>query len=194
MSNLKTSPVASGLLHEVLKATTTTAATSAVPTGVLVGECFEEEHEVLRDRVKVGWIEPGGDACQAWLSPLRNLVVRQGDRVLLTRPANWPEPIITGVLDSLHRPGPAPPRQGPSIRLRADEALRVTGEHGQDLLELRQSEDGPLLRLLGGDMDLELPGRLRLSATEIALEARRGDVVVEASDDVKVRGELIELN
>ena len=182
------------LLREVIK--TTAAAAPAQDTGTLVGECLEDEHEVLRNRIKVGWIDPGGDPRQAWLAPLRNLVVRQGDRVLLTRPANWPEPLVTGVLDGLHRPGPTPAglRQGPSLRLRADERVRVAGEQGQDLLELRQSEHGPVLRLLGPDLDLELPGRLRLSATEIALVARRGDVRVDASDDVKVRGEVIELN
>jgi hypothetical protein len=183
------------LIHQVLR-TTATATTPASPTANinLVGECLEEEHPVLGQRVKVSWIDADGVARQEWLAPLQNLVVRRGDRVLLTLPANWPEPLVTGVLDSLHRAEPAPLRPGPTVRLRADERLSIAGEDGQELLELRQTEGGPLLRLLGGDMDLEFPGRLRLSATEIALEARRGDVRVDASDDVKVRGEVIELN
>lgn len=181
------------LLREVLDATAETLPPTQA-TLTLVGECLEADHPVLPHRIKVGWLAPDGEPHQAWLAPLRNLVVRTGDRVLLTRPANWPEPLVTGVLDGLHRPPPAPLRQGPSVRLRADEGLRITGEDGRGLLELRQAENGPVLRLLEQDMDLEFPGRLRLSATEIALEARRGDVRIDASDDVKVRGEVIELN
>ena len=125
---------------------------------------------------------------------LQSLVVRTGDRVLLTRPANHPEPLVTGVLDSLRRPQPAPLRHGPAVGLRADEAVVVTGERGAPLLEVFEGERGPVVRLLSDDLDLELPGRLRLAAADIQLEARRGSVKVQASDDVVVKGEMIQLN
>ena len=194
MPEPRTSPAAAPtLLREVLDATAQTVSPPPAPL-TLVGECLEMEHPVLHQRVKIAWVSPDGEPSQAWLAPLRNMVIRAGDRVLLTLPANWPEPLVTGVLDGLHQPARPPLRQGPSVRLRADEGLRVTSEDGHDLLEIRQADTGPVLRLLGEDMDLEFPGRLRLCASEIALEARRGDVRIDASDDVKVRGEVIELN
>ena len=48
--------------------------------------------------------------------------------------------------------------------------------------------------LSGADVNVELPGALRISAEQIALRARAGTVEIEASDDVNVRGEVVNLN
>jgi hypothetical protein len=50
------------------------------------------------------------------------------------------------------------------------------------------------VRLLEPHVALELDGALAVSAAAIELRARAGEVRVEASDDVVVRGETIELN
>ena len=62
----------------------------------------------------------------------------------------------------------------------------------QDLLDL--TDEGPVIRLLATDVDIELSGRLRISARSLELAAREGPVTVSATDDVIVRGETIKLN
>jgi hypothetical protein len=51
-----------------------------------------------------------------------------------------------------------------------------------------------VVRLLDGDVNLEVAGGLRIDAQRIELHARRGAVEVSASDDVVVRGETVHLN
>ncbi len=184
------------LIAQVLEQTETEAGAAAETGGLLVGECTDARHPVLAGRVKVRWpaASAEGEPGHAWLPCLQGLVVRAGDRVLLSRPANWPELLVTGVVDGLHRPAAPPPREAGALELRADESLVVRGQDGAPLLELRQGERGPSVRLMGQDLDLEVPGRLCLRAAELQVEARRGDLTLEASDDVVVRGEMIELN
>ena len=120
--------------------------------------------------------------------------MRAGDRVLLLQPANHDEPVVAGVLDGFaRRPDPAH-AEAARLALRSDEAVRVEGVDGQPLLELFQSDAGPVVRLLQADVHVELPGALRLDAEQITLRARAGSVEIEASDDVNVRGEVVNLN
>ena len=100
--------------------------------------------------------------------------------------------MVTGVIDGFAA-RPAEER-GPVLSLAQGESLRVLGSDGAPLVELRQSPDGPVVRLLSMDASIELPGKLRLSADAIALHARRGGVEVTATDDVSVQGEAIRLN
>lgn len=95
--------------------------------------------------------------------------------------------------------------------------LTVRAASGFVELEVRFSERGPLLRFSGADVELQATGRLRLEAQtieaharedaritaarnlvlqgdEVNLKAERGDVKVEANDDVKLLGERIRLN
>ncbi len=185
---------ANGVLIQQVLESTREAASLGSCAAPLLGECIEEVHPVLQGRIKVGWVDTMGRQQEAWLPSLRSLVVRRGDRVLLTQPANWPEAMVTGVMDGLHQPEPPPRRPGPELRLRTDRGMRITGEGGADLMEIYEGERGPVLRLLSDDLDLEVPGQLRLRAADITLEARRGGVEIKASDDVVVRGEMIELN
>lgn len=125
---------------------------------------------------------------------LQGLVVREGDRVLLMHAGNYPEPLVMGVVDGFAR-RPEPERAGgPSIELARDESLRITTKDGEPLLEVHPSLNGPVVRLLKSDVELELPGRLRLSAAAIELDAREGNVAIKAHDDVVVEGEIIHLN
>ena len=172
----------------------------AAPVGrapaCLVGECVHDAHPTLLGRVRVRWTEPGqgGEVREQWLACLLGVIVRQQDRVLLQLPDNWPEPVVTGVVDGFAMRPEAARLPGPSVDLRGDESLRVRGEDGQQLLEIFQEEGGPVVRLLDPDLHLELPGELRIRAEQITLEATRGDVELRASDDVNVLGEMIHLN
>lgn len=169
------------------------AASGAPPGACLTGVCIDERHPSLLGRVRVRWkLEHGmGDA---WVPVLQSVVVRTGDRVLLSQPLNEPEPIVVGVVDGFaHRPAAA--RQtAAQLVLRADEVMRVDDARGRALLELRGSEAGPVVRLLSNHVAIEVDGKLAFSAAAIRLEARQGTIEIEASEDVCVKGEVVHLN
>ncbi|NVB42384.1 hypothetical protein G6O69_31465 [Pseudenhygromyxa sp. WMMC2535] len=173
--------------------------------GSLVGECLETHHPHLPRRVFVRVRDPDGVPIMAWLPTLDGLRVRVGDRVLLTRPDNWPEPVVTGVLAGLGGPKPEPEpdpeaepardaEPGPELQLQAGERLTVRGPEGAVLLRIASTTRGPELTLLDRDVDFEIPGRLRLGAQKIELHAGAGGIDVRTEGDAVVRGRVIRLN
>jgi hypothetical protein len=163
-------------------------------TQILVGEVVDARHPTLRGRVRVRWRDHEGQAFEKWLPTLMNLPIRVSDRVIMTQAANWPERVITGVIDGFaHRPE-IERETAAAIELQRDEALRVRDAAGNDLVEVFEDERGAVIRLLREDVDLDLQGKLRISAKSIELEAKQGQARIKASDDVVVNGEVIHLN
>lgn len=161
--------------------------------GLVVAWCRRTDHPTLAGRVLVTWDDPRGASRERWLPTLHGLAVRPGDRLLVQRPANWSEAVVTGVLDGLRARGESPaPIAG--LTLLPDESLRVCAADGAPLVEIRPSDEGPVVRLCRRDVDIEVDGGLRLRAESIALCATRGEVTIDATDDVVVRGETIHLN
>ena len=74
------------------------------------------------------------------------------------------------------------------------EKLTITAPGGEVLLRLTFSAEGARLELDQPDLTLSVAGRLRLEGETVAVRARRGDVELEANDDVRLRGERIRLN
>lgn len=159
-----------------------------------VGECVDARHPTLAGRVLVRWTDALGAARERWLPSLHGLAIRAADRVLVQQPANWPEPLVTGVIDGYAERPELPRAAASTIALEGDEAIHVTTAGGAPLLELRGSDQGPIVRLLSDDVKIEAPGKLEISARSIALHAERGPVTINASEDVTVQGEAIRLN
>ncbi len=178
--------------------------------GAMLGLCVDDAHPVLQGRARVRWggrtLEKGGapgedaeapledDQEEAWLPVLRGVTVRRRDRLLVLRPAGWDEPIVVGVVDGFRRREEVPVEGGPTLELKRDEALTVRDAEGQPILRVRDRGEGPEIQLLSEASRVRLPGRLDLSASEIRLEARDGEVRIRANDDVVVEGEVIRLN
>lgn len=158
-----------------------------------VGLCLDDRHPTLPGRVQVR-IESRGETTQAWIPSLAHVVVRTGDRVLVQVVDNWPEPIVIGVLDGYAPIERAPAREASSLSLRPDECVTIRDDRDRPLLEVRCGPQGPELRLAQPDIALEVPGRLSMRAGAITLESTAGDIEIDATGDVRVRGELIELN
>lgn len=159
----------------------------------IVGECLRSEHPTLQGRVLVRWTVDA-EGYTRWLPTLMNLPVRESDRVLVVQAANFDEPVVVGVIDGFaERPEPLRSERA-GIELRRDECVRVHGTDGRELLEISEGDSGPVVRLARTDVELDLPGALRITADQIAMKARRGQVALEASDDVVVKGEVIHLN
>lgn len=178
---------ARAILEELLAAP---PAVSAATT-CLLGEVVDDRHPTLRGRVRV---QLAGSERALWVPTLLNLPVRTHDRVLLIRPANGDEWIVTGVLDGFAR-RPEPPKASVArVELRPDEAVQVVASEGQPLLELSRGLTGPVVRVLDPDVAVELTGKLAVKAAAIQLEATGGPVTLKASDDVVVQGEVVRLN
>jgi hypothetical protein len=159
-----------------------------------VAECIDPRHPTLQGRVSVRWCWQGGDAEEVWVPTLHGLAIRKGDRLLLQMPHGADEPIVVGVIDGfLPRPGPTR-RQGARLELKNDETLQVCDQDGHPLVEVVQNEGGPVVRLLQSNTRLDLNGKLSITAGEIELKAKQGQVRIEASDDVILVGEVVHLN
>lgn len=165
-----------------------------VSNGPLVGQVMDTEHPTLRGRVLVRMATPSGDTDERWLPTLQGLAVRELDRVLVTQPTNWPEPVVTGVIDGFARRPEIRRDSKAALELLGDESVRVLSHDGSELVEVFQGEEGPVVRLLQADVNLELEGRLRISAKSLLFEARVGEARIEAKEDVVLRGEGVRLN
>jgi len=162
--------------------------------GSVVGECIDAKHPSIVGRVRVRITSEDGQSEELWMPCLHRLAVRQGDRVLVEHPANWPEPIVVGVVDGFAMRKVAPLLPGPTVSLNTDESVRIQGNDGQELIEVFQGEHGPVVRLLKDDVDLEVKGRFSINAKRIDLGAETGKVRITAYDDVEVEGRRIKLN
>jgi hypothetical protein len=160
----------------------------------LVGEVVDTKHPTLRGRVRVRWMDLEGQTFEKWLPQLHGMSVRAHDRVLLTRASNWPEHVVTGVIDGFAARPEVERETKAALELLPDEKVRVHASDGTPLLEVFQGDEGPVVRLLADDVNLELPGSLRVRAQSIEIEATRGQARIKASDDVVVQGEVIHLN
>ncbi|MEO7329148.1 MAG: hypothetical protein ABI193_11245 [Minicystis sp.] len=188
-----------GVLEEEAIALDDLAATEARPcvanvasasSAPLIGEVLDTHHPTRSGCALVRL----DDADPRWIPALQGLSLHAHDQVLVLRPGNALEPVIVGVLDGLHRP--AEPARAPAagLALQPGETLSIAAADGKPLVELFQGERGPVLRLIEPDLDVELPGKLRVRADSLDLAARRGAVHISASDDVVVVAETIKLN
>jgi hypothetical protein len=167
-----------------------------VPSGRLTAaECVDARHPKLAGRVLVRWDE-GTKEHKLWAATLHGLLVRAGDRVVLEKPWNWPEPIVTGVIDgfALRPEAKRGDNSAPTVQLSANEAVCISARDGTPLVQVSASSQGAVVRLLSTNVDLDVPGDLRVTASAIELVSRRGELRLEASHDVVVQGETVKLN
>ncbi len=160
----------------------------------LIAEIIVEKHPVLEARSLVSGNDQHGIAFECWVNHLHGLVLRSGDTVLLQRPGNSDEPLITGIVESTQPAHRQIHRLGGELSLNADEALRITDHNGKPLLDIAPSADGTVLQLHVPVAETDMPGNFKLVADSISLEARQGEMSLTASGDINVDGEIINLN
>jgi hypothetical protein len=166
----------------------------AWPEGHVVATCTEERHPTLTGRIRVRCEDSRGCVHECWGTSLHGLSVRVSDRVLVLKIPDQSDPVVIGVVDGFSRRPEAPELVAQTLEMKRDEALQVNAENGQPLLHIARNQQGPVIRLLQADTQVELPGKLRIAAGEIELCARKGAVRIDASDDVEIVGEAIHLN
>lgn len=116
-------------------------------------------------------------------------------QVLLSRPANIGEWLVTASLATAQAARPDEPTLDAPQQIRLDpgQVVQVHDHCGQPLLEIRSGEAGPGLRLLGRDATVATEGTLRLEAGRLELRGREG-VDMRSEGGVIMRGQVIRLN
>lgn len=187
-------PPEAATLEELLTAPQQRQEPVAAGMTCVVAECVEERHPTLVGRVRVRIVDAAGHSSEAWVPTLQGLPVRAADRVLMVRPGNGLEWIVTGVIDGFAARPKVEKTPAARLELKADESVQVVSAAGVPLIEVSQGQAGAVVKLLEPDVRVELAGKLAITAQDIQLEATRGQVKVKASDDVVVQGEIVRLN
>jgi len=160
---------------------------------VLVADIVVETHPVLPGRVLVSGKDVNGRAFEDWLPCLDGLQVRAKDRVLVQRPANFDEPLVTGIVESSQKSQKSAVA-GQKLNLEPNESLRINDHNGKPLIDLVSRENGTSIQLHQALVELDVAGKLALGADSLELKARQGELTLSASGDIKVDGEMIKLN
>ena len=189
----------------------------------MVGECVDDCHPEWCDHYMVTYTDTKGETFRQWLPGLLGLEIRRGDLLLITKPINWATPIITGILAAVpsgsagvfspwelkptspehnvaEKKTHKPPRS--SFEVRPNNTVALTGESpiqvvthsGRKLAEIGLGVNGPTIRICEKDATIDLPGKLAITAGELELKSRSGDLKITADHDVVVQGDLIRLN
>lgn len=161
---------------------------------MVVGEVLDTHHPHLPGRVFVRWLNEQGDVLERWVQRERHLALRAGDRVLLTLPLGWSEWIVTGALGRQSALPPLAPDDMRTVRLEPGQVLRVLCHDGRALLTLRQADEGPVLQLGEGDVELSAERTLRLRADAIELATGSGGIDLRTDGDAVLRARTIRLN
>jgi hypothetical protein len=169
---------------------------TAFPNHSLVGEVIDTHNPDLRAHVLVRWLSDEGQVGERWLKCVRGAMPRRGDRVLLEQPANWPEKLVTAIIEGPSSGGSIEENNnaGYQLELEQDQCLRINDVEGKPLVDIYSSSQGPVVRLLNENVDIEVAGKLRFKAATIELEAGRGGVDIRTEADTVVRSRFIRLN
>lgn len=162
----------------------------ATPTTCFIGDCLEADHSQTHSRYQIALPVADGQGGAWWLDAVEGVQPRRGDRVLLMSPANADQPVIVGVLAR------EDVRQTPknTIRLEDHDYVRVTTSDGRPLVEVGKNVHGPVVRLCGRDVQLDVPGHLKIAAGKLDLESRSGDLRINADEEVILEGDMIRMN
>ncbi|HKT98955.1 MAG TPA: hypothetical protein VJS30_20900 [Paraburkholderia sp.] len=171
--------------------------------GLVVGEVIDTHHPDSPGRVRVRWHSAHGETLERWLQCLRGQQPRKSDRVLVEQPANWPEPLVTGIFAQAGGGSAALAEDVPDVHdgqpsqtmtLAPDACVQIDDAHGTPLVRILASRDGPVIRLMSQNVNLEAAGKLSLRAQTLELEAGHGGVDIRTEADTVVRSRYIRLN
>lgn len=165
-------------------------------SSTMIGEVTDTHHPDAMGLIRVKWVLRDDTTCERWLECVDGVKPRIGDRVLLQSPANWPEYLIAGLLMRKGHGDPVQPVVEPAmaLSLEAGKCVQIADASGCPLLQVRASHDGPVVTLLNRNVNIEVAGKLRLSAQSLELEGGRGGVDIRTEADTVVRSRYVRLN
>jgi hypothetical protein len=124
----------------------------------LVGDVLESASVDFPGRVLVRWRTVDGVLNERWLCPVRGLVFKRGDLVLVQQPGNWPEWLITHVI------GGSPAPDEPSSRQTDEKNVEAAVDNNRIELE---GKDELVLRCGQASITLRRNGRVIVRGTYV---------------------------
>jgi len=126
----------------------------APPSHTRVGDVVKlPDEDGTPQRVLVRWFDGEGERTERWLPVVRGLELQQGDKVLLGKPDNWPEWLVTNAIEGAAVPEEELEIEGQGADQEEELAVRVDGKRvvieGQDEIVLRCGEASITLRRNG---------------------------------------------
>lgn len=128
----------------------------------LVGEALDSSSSDFSGRVLVRWRALDGTLITRWLSLVRGLALAKGDLVLLQRPGNWPEWLVTHAINN---------KRGPSV----PHALSGRTTNDQNL------------EVMVDDKRIEIEGQ-----DEVVLRCGKASITLRRNGRVVIRGTYVE--
>ncbi len=139
----------------------------------LVGEVIATSSPSSMGRVLVQWAEKKDAPEERWLSAIRGIDLKQGDKVLLHQPTNWPDWVVMGAL-------------GNENDLRASHGLTTEGEGKEtEGKEKEKSEEKVDLKVDGRRIELE-------GQEEVVLRCGQASITLRRNGRVVIRGAYVE--
>jgi len=153
-----------------------------------LAQCVTSNGRVLT--IRDHGADPSDEAVAA--DCLDHVAVAAGDLVLALHVNVSNRPIVIGSLTGGRSHALQLPA-GYSAEM-ATNGLVLKNPQGGVVLEIETVGASPKLKVGEDDLSIDLTGRLRIAARSIDLQARLGNVNVEANDDVVLLGERVRLN
>lgn len=165
----------------------------------VVGEVVDTHHPHRPGRICVRWRDATGAEHVHWLPYNTGLRFNIGQRVVIARPSNWPEWLVTASLSQAWEQGPI--QENPededssvtTIRLEESETLRVQNARGETMFELGRQGGQPVLKV-SRDLNLELDGTFRVDAARVEIRSGQNGTDIRSEGDTVVRSRQVRIN
>lgn len=168
----------------------------------VVGEIVDTHHPHRPGRVCVRWRDVDAVEHEHWLVYNAGIKPAKGRLVVLSRPSNWREWLVTSMLTQ----GPAseaspsqaseasqPGASAPVLRLEECDALRVETAQGKLMFELAQEGEQPVLRV-GQDLTIALDGTFRVEAGRVEVRSGPQGTDLRSEGPTLIRGTQVRVN
>ena len=138
-----------------------------------VGEIRETAAANSAGRVLVRWVEEKDLVQERWLAVVRGVELKQGDKVLLQRPTNWPDWVVMGALESESNPDAT----------RQVMAKRIETEKEKE----KETEEKKMVDLKIDGRRIEIEGQ-----EEVVLRCGQASITLRRNGRVVIRGAYVE--
>lgn len=165
----------------------------------VAGLVMDTHHPQRPGRVLVRWLNEHAETQEAWLDVNATINFEPGMQVMLMRPTNWFEWVVSfpfGAVASRSRARLVAGDEEPTRvhQYSSHERLEVVGKDGQRLFRLKQDDAGNAVLELPRDLQMQTKGVFRLQAERVEIRAGDGGADIRSTGETVVRGSKIHLN
>lgn len=167
----------------------------------VVGQVVDTHHPHRPGRICVRWRDASMATQEHWLAYSASMRPEVGRHVILSRPSNWSEWVVTSMLSQARTEGASKPALDPDtqelgtrlVRLEESEAVRIETAQGELMFELCRAGAQPVLRL-GHNLTIALAGTLRFEAERIEMRSGGQGTDLRSEGPTVLRAPQVRIN